>query len=227
MPKNKMITKSCPKCEQQLPVACKACRCGHNFFNARRGSSSAIRAAVPLEDGAGGSAEGTGDDDGVVKRRRTERVRRVKPNYYDALEYDNQMKKAKQVRTNPPRHHKNSSSTFKGEDDDEEGGGGEEDDEEVGEEEEDEDSGPITRGGRGDGRARLTRGGGQAGKRRRRRKGGGGRGGGRGGGTGVGIGVEEEEEEDLMAGITPEKGLLYSAVLAEINRKIIAAGWRA
>ncbi|XP_046405265.1 UPF0547 protein C16orf87 homolog [Ischnura elegans] len=223
MPKNKMITKSCPKCEQQLPVACKACRCGHSFFNARRGGSSAVRSTAPTEDVAGASAEG--DDDGVVKRRRTERVRRVKPNYYDALEYDNQMKKAKQVRTNPPRHHKN--SAFKGEDDDEEGGG-DDDDEELGEEDEDDDSGPLTRGGRGDGRARLTRGGGQAGKKRRRRKGGGGRGGGRGGSNAVSVGmIEEEEEEDLMAGITPEKGLLYSAVLAEINRKIVAAGWRA
>ncbi|XP_071444011.1 UPF0547 protein C16orf87 homolog [Hetaerina americana] len=199
MPKNKMITKSCPKCEQQLPVACKACRCGHSFFNARRGGSSAVRSTAPTEDVAGASAEG--DDDGVVKRRRTERVRRVKPNYYDALEYDNQMKKAKQVRTNPPRHHKNSASNFKGEDDEEEGGG-DDDDEELGEEDEDDDSGPITRGGRGEG--------------------------GRGGSNAVGIGMlEEDEEEDLMAGITPEKGLLYSAVLAEINRKIVAAGWRA
>lgn len=28
--------KQCPKCEQQVPVACKACPCGHVYFLARR-----------------------------------------------------------------------------------------------------------------------------------------------------------------------------------------------
>jgi len=70
-----MIAKGCPKCEQQVPVACKACPCGHSFFNARRTS----RGLSPGED----------------IRRRTQRVRREKPNYYDALEYDKQIKRAK------------------------------------------------------------------------------------------------------------------------------------
>lgn len=86
-----MIAKGCPKCEQQVnkildmygidykqwfvqvPVACKACPCGHSFFNARR----TTRVPSPGED----------------IRRRTQRVRREKPNYYDALEYDKQLKK--------------------------------------------------------------------------------------------------------------------------------------
>lgn len=68
-----MIAKGCPKCDQQVPVACKACPCGHSFFNARRNT----RAASPAED----------------IRRRTQRVRREKPNYYDALEFDKQVKK--------------------------------------------------------------------------------------------------------------------------------------
>ncbi|KAB0801169.1 hypothetical protein PPYR_05523 [Photinus pyralis] len=75
MPKHKMIAKGCPKCDQQVPVACKACPCGHSFFNARRNS----RALSPGED----------------LRRRTQRVRREKPNYYDSLEYDKQIKKVK------------------------------------------------------------------------------------------------------------------------------------
>lgn len=73
MRKNKMIAKGCPKCDQQVPVACKACPCGHSFFNARRNT----RAASPAEE----------------IRRRTQRVRREKPNYYDALEFDKQVKK--------------------------------------------------------------------------------------------------------------------------------------
>lgn len=32
-------------------------------------------------------------DEGITKRRRTERVKRGKPNYYDALEYEKQTKK--------------------------------------------------------------------------------------------------------------------------------------
>lgn len=84
MPK-KMITKSCPKCVQQLPVACKACPCGHNFFSARRAVITAQAAEVR--------------DEGIMKRRRTERVKRGKPNYYDALEYEKQTKKKRNRNT--------------------------------------------------------------------------------------------------------------------------------
>jgi len=63
----------------QLPVACKACPCGHNFFSARRAVITAQAAEVR--------------DEGNMKRRRTERVKRGKPNYYDALEYEKQTKK--------------------------------------------------------------------------------------------------------------------------------------
>lgn len=54
-------------------MACKACPCGHSFFNARR----TARVLSPGED----------------IRRRTQRVRREKPNYYDALEYDKHIKR--------------------------------------------------------------------------------------------------------------------------------------
>ncbi|XP_018330076.1 UPF0547 protein C16orf87 homolog [Agrilus planipennis] len=75
MKKHKMIAKCCPKCEQQVPVACKTCRCGYLFFNARRNS----RTSSTSED-----------------LRRTQRIRREKPNYYDALEYDKQTRKMRQ-----------------------------------------------------------------------------------------------------------------------------------
>ncbi|XP_019865908.1 UPF0547 protein C16orf87 homolog isoform X2 [Aethina tumida] len=72
-----MIAKGCPKCEQQVPVACKACRCGYSFFNAKR---VATKVLSPTVDSC---------------RRRTQRVRREKPNYYDALEFDKQVRKTK------------------------------------------------------------------------------------------------------------------------------------
>lgn len=68
-------TKSCPKCEQQVPVACKACPCGYSFFNAKRARISSLN-----------SVNSGGED----IRRRTQRVRREKPDYYDSLEYDKQ-----------------------------------------------------------------------------------------------------------------------------------------
>lgn len=65
----------------KVPVACKACPCGHSFFNARRNSIKSPPSP----------------DSGVMKTRRTNRIKREKPNYYDALEYDKQMKKSAKV----------------------------------------------------------------------------------------------------------------------------------
>ena len=62
----------------QLPVACKACPCGHSFISARK----AVIAAQEMRDEP-------------TKRRRTERVKREKPNYYDALQYEKQTKKVR------------------------------------------------------------------------------------------------------------------------------------
>ncbi|XP_044729834.1 UPF0547 protein C16orf87 homolog [Chrysoperla carnea] len=75
MPKKQMISKGCPKCEQQVPVACKACRCGHSFFKAKKGSNTPAQS--------------------TDTRRRTSRVRREKPNYYDSLEFEKQVKKTR------------------------------------------------------------------------------------------------------------------------------------
>nr|CAH7743361.1 unnamed protein product [Callosobruchus chinensis] len=78
MPKKPMIAKICPSCKQQVPVACKSCPCGHFFYNARR-----IAREFALE---------------ADFRRRTARVRREKPNYYDALEYDKHIKKVRALK---------------------------------------------------------------------------------------------------------------------------------
>uniref|UniRef100_A0A069DPH4 Uncharacterized protein n=1 Tax=Panstrongylus megistus TaxID=65343 RepID=A0A069DPH4_9HEMI len=73
---NKAITKCCPFCELQVAVACKSCPgCKHSFYNAKRMS---LAQAVIVGEGC---------------RRRTERVKREKPNYYDASEYEKKTKK--------------------------------------------------------------------------------------------------------------------------------------
>ncbi|KAJ8675832.1 hypothetical protein QAD02_011618 [Eretmocerus hayati] len=83
MAKTKTISKGCPKCEQQVPVACKACPCGHSFFNARR--NSIHRPPSPESTGA-------------MKTRRTNRVKREKPNYYDSLEFEKKTRKNAKLR---------------------------------------------------------------------------------------------------------------------------------
>ncbi|XP_011137690.1 UPF0547 protein C16orf87 isoform X2 [Harpegnathos saltator] len=107
MAKTKTISKGCPKCEQQVPVACKACPCGHSFFNARRNSIKSPPSP----------------DSGVMKTRRTNRIKREKPNYYDALEYDKQTKKSAKLNKKKKRKGKgkgkNGSSNGIGDDDDE------------------------------------------------------------------------------------------------------------
>ncbi|XP_026747975.1 UPF0547 protein C16orf87-like isoform X1 [Trichoplusia ni] len=78
MGKHKMIAKSCPKCElqmysSQVAVASKSCKCGHTFFAARR----AADCLPAVED----------------IRRRTGRVRRSQPQFYDAQHYQKQIKR--------------------------------------------------------------------------------------------------------------------------------------
>lgn len=75
-----MIAKACPKCDQQIPVACKACPCGHSF--ARKPKSLSTSSSSPQEE----------------IRRRTQRVKREKPDYYDSLEYDKQSAKRQRTR---------------------------------------------------------------------------------------------------------------------------------
>ncbi|KAH9627725.1 hypothetical protein HF086_017268 [Spodoptera exigua] len=68
-----MIAKSCPKCELQVAVASKSCKCGHTFFAARRGAD-----CLPAVEDI---------------RRRTGRVRRSQPQFYDAQHYQKQIKR--------------------------------------------------------------------------------------------------------------------------------------
>lgn len=68
-----MIAKSCPKCEMQVAVASKSCKCGHTFFSARRGADT-----LPAVENI---------------KRRTGRVRRSQPQFYDAQHYQKQIKR--------------------------------------------------------------------------------------------------------------------------------------
>lgn len=73
MGRKPMITKACPKCNLNIAVASKSCKCGHAFFNTRK----------------------PGRNDTEICERRTGRVKREKPQFYDAQEYDKRKKRAK------------------------------------------------------------------------------------------------------------------------------------
>ncbi|XP_063371958.1 UPF0547 protein C16orf87 homolog [Cydia amplana] len=79
MVKNKMIAKSCPKCHSQVAVASKSCKCGHTFFAARRAAD-----ALPAVE---------------EMRRRTSRVCRAQPQFYDAVHYEKQKKRSPKKRS--------------------------------------------------------------------------------------------------------------------------------
>lgn len=59
-----MATKSCPECDQQIPVACKSCPCGYVFIS-RKLLTARLNERTP------GLA-----DNMESKRRRTERIRK-------------------------------------------------------------------------------------------------------------------------------------------------------
>ncbi|XP_063511085.1 UPF0547 protein C16orf87 homolog isoform X3 [Pongo pygmaeus] len=67
--KVKMATKSCPECDQQVPVACKSCPCGYIFISRKLLNAKHSEKSPP-------STENKHE----AKRRRTERVRREKIN---------------------------------------------------------------------------------------------------------------------------------------------------
>ncbi|KAK9502121.1 hypothetical protein O3M35_012712 [Rhynocoris fuscipes] len=76
----KPAVKCCPLCQMKVGVASKTCPgCKHKYTIAKRVSSSPA----------------SNTDETVGKRRRTERVKREKPNFYDASEYEKKTRKQK------------------------------------------------------------------------------------------------------------------------------------
>ncbi|KAK7912794.1 hypothetical protein WMY93_013005 [Mugilogobius chulae] len=65
--KVKMATKSCPECDQQIPVACKSCPCGFVFIS---------RKLLTARLNESPSSPGGLTDQLESKRRRTERIRK-------------------------------------------------------------------------------------------------------------------------------------------------------
>lgn len=83
MVKSRAIVKNCPKCESRVAVATKECKCGYSFY------SSATRRSLRVRE----STREQEVEQEVDERRRTSRVRREKPNYYDSQQFEKKKKK--------------------------------------------------------------------------------------------------------------------------------------
>ncbi|XP_071957950.1 UPF0547 protein C16orf87 homolog [Antedon mediterranea] len=92
-----MVLKPCPVCTQQVPVACKSCFCGHVFFSSRQKKSPSPPPIIT-------------DQNGIIPRRRAERPKKARTDYYGPSAFENRM--AKQLTTNRARER---SSSFGGE----------------------------------------------------------------------------------------------------------------
>lgn len=103
-----MVRKQCPKCDKQVPVACKACPCGHVYF-LTRGERHLSQSATAMED--------QDEESGVastVKRRRTERIQRARALANDRLAAAAESARNRQVRR---RSHRVSAGVRAGVDD--------------------------------------------------------------------------------------------------------------
>lgn len=76
----------------QVPVACKKCGCGHTFFVARRGASCVSTNRENSEESEEMPTSPQGQEE-LKPTRRSGRVTRERPNFYDALEYENQTRR--------------------------------------------------------------------------------------------------------------------------------------
>ncbi|XP_014250473.1 UPF0547 protein C16orf87 homolog isoform X2 [Cimex lectularius] len=180
---NKAITKCCPFCELQVAVACKSCPgCQHSFYNAKK-----LLAQSAVEDR------------GFGIRRRTERVKREKPNYYDASEFEKKTKKKRMERSSPELAREGGrdrsgvgigTGRYSSGERDSKGNGTDD-----------------GRDGRGVSSNTDTL------KKKTKKK--------------PGKNVKESDEEDPFLNLSKEKLVQLSIVLAEINRKLHSTGWRA
>ncbi|XP_055586672.1 uncharacterized protein LOC129739271 [Uranotaenia lowii] len=103
MVKTRMISKNCPNCEGQIAIASKRCTaCGHSFTGREPGKSGRPKGSGK-KSGRPSAAEqkraAAIAASAQIQRRRTGRVRREKPNYYDSLQFEKKKKKTKPTRS--------------------------------------------------------------------------------------------------------------------------------
>ncbi|KAL1007105.1 hypothetical protein UPYG_G00082060 [Umbra pygmaea] len=89
--KVKMATKSCPECDQQIPVACKSCPCGYVFISRKLLNAKLNERSPPAIENLD------------AKRRRTERIRREKINSPSTNDMENRRRCRSNSQSDPIR----------------------------------------------------------------------------------------------------------------------------
>ncbi|XP_070764370.1 UPF0547 protein C16orf87 homolog isoform X1 [Enoplosus armatus] len=89
--KVKMATKSCPECDQQIPVACKTCPCGFVFISRKLLNGKLNERSTPAIA------------DKLDKRRRTERIRRERINSSLTNDMENRRRSRANSQSDPIR----------------------------------------------------------------------------------------------------------------------------
>lgn len=82
---DRTVVKRCPQCEENVPVACKFCTCGHQFATRNKILlKEEAEEAMGQLDGSAPEETKKGDDDNTPEepRRRPRRLTRERPNYY-------------------------------------------------------------------------------------------------------------------------------------------------
>ncbi|XP_067663635.1 UPF0547 protein C16orf87 homolog [Haliotis asinina] len=98
---DRTVVKKCPVCQQQVPVACKGCSCGHQFPTRGRASSQSQKSP----DGKTAPTNGDGNNGNGEQepmRRRTVRTKRVRPDFFNPLELEYSNKKVKKPEASKP-----------------------------------------------------------------------------------------------------------------------------
>ncbi|XP_071087251.1 UPF0547 protein C16orf87 homolog isoform X2 [Haliotis cracherodii] len=98
---DRTVVKKCPVCQQQVPVACKGCTCGHQFPTRGRAASQSQKSPdgkTPPTYGEGNN----GDGEQEPMRRRTVRTKRVRPDFFNPLELEYSNKKVKKPEVSKP-----------------------------------------------------------------------------------------------------------------------------
>ncbi|XP_071973314.1 UPF0547 protein C16orf87 homolog isoform X1 [Engystomops pustulosus] len=90
--KVKMATKSCPQCDQQVPVACKSCPCGYIFISRKLLHGRQTDRVPP-----------TSENRSDPKRRRTERIKRERANYTVSKDLENRRRSRSNSQSDPIR----------------------------------------------------------------------------------------------------------------------------
>ncbi|XP_068115622.1 UPF0547 protein C16orf87 homolog isoform X1 [Hyperolius riggenbachi] len=198
--KVKMATKSCPHCDQQVPVACKSCPCGYIFISRKLLHARQTERVHP-----------TSENRSDPKRRRTERIRRERITITVSRDLENRRRSRSNSQSERRGRGRPKTTSVKKQEE-ERGRRGQPLGYGISWRSSGKTAAATAGGGKETGFDRASGGNSEETRthradRSRRQQ---------------GVGEEKQEKEvDMYANLSDEKAFVFSVALAEINRKII------